>query len=144
MTEDRNKGCKACVEEAAEGRLKDIRKMYEAEDQTDAELGALDEYGLCLDYVEPGTFKGQRAGYYRYQLSYGGPSEEFRVYLNGDVEFWFLDWFDGASVEITGNDADMIRDIVSVIEGTKTSDGEEVPRIRNGGDRGEETEEVEA
>lgn len=59
------------------------------------------EAGLSFDYVEAGTFKDQRAGYYRWQLSYGGPSEEFRLYENGDLEYWYLDWFDGACVTVT-------------------------------------------
>ena len=54
--------------------------------------------------------------YKRYQLSWGGPTEEFRVYLNGDVEFWLLDWFDGAPIEVTGNDADIIRELTQHIE----------------------------
>ena len=59
------------------------------------------EAGLSFDYVEAGTFKDQRAGYYRWQLSYGGPSEEFRLFDNGDLEYWYLDWFDGACVTVT-------------------------------------------
>ena len=69
-------------------------------------------YGLAIDLVTAGTFKGQREDYIRYQLSYGGPSEEFRIYKNGDVEFWLLDWFDGAKVDVTSEDADIIKNIV--------------------------------
>jgi len=56
--------------------------------------------GLCFDRVEAGTFKDQRAAYWRWQLSYGGPSEEFRLYDNKDLEYWYLDWFDGACVDV--------------------------------------------
>mgnify|MGYP003646229720 CR=1 FL=1 len=56
--------------------------------------------GLCFDYVKAGTFKDQRAGYWRWQLSYGGPSEEFRLYDNNDLEYWYLDWFDSASINV--------------------------------------------
>tara|TARA_X000000950_G_scaffold43136_3_gene48263 strand:+ start:396 stop:872 length:477 start_codon:yes stop_codon:yes gene_type:complete len=59
------------------------------------------EAGLAFDYVEAGTFNDQRAGYYRWQLSYGGPSEELRLFDNGDLEYWYLDWFDGACVTVT-------------------------------------------
>ena len=61
----------------------------------------VNQSGLCFDRVEAGTFKDQRAAYWRWQLSYGGPSEEFRLFDNGDLEYWYLDWFDGASVEVT-------------------------------------------
>ena len=66
---------------------------------------ALDNYGLSFDYVAPHTFTDQTEGYYRWQLSWGGPSDEFRIYVDemtrpDRVEYWFIDWFDGAKVEI--------------------------------------------
>lgn len=109
------KTCADKVQGAFESRMGDIRTMYEALDQTTEELGSLNEYGLSMDYVEAGTFEGQRAGYKRYQLSYGGPSEEFRIYDNDEVEFWFLDWFDGACVQVRGEDADIIRHLTEYI-----------------------------
>tara|TARA_Y100000401_G_scaffold48761_1_gene37909 strand:- start:420 stop:791 length:372 start_codon:yes stop_codon:yes gene_type:complete len=57
-------------------------------------------YGLCVDFVEPFTFDDQDEGYLRYQLSWGGPSDELRFYDNR-VEYWFLDWFDGASRDVS-------------------------------------------
>ena len=107
--------CKQRVNHAFKSRMKDIRTLYNAPDQEHPELGQLNDYGLSLDFVPAGTFSDQRAPYKRYQLSWGGPSEEFRVYLNGDVEFWFLDWGDGACVPVTGQDADIIRQITEEI-----------------------------
>ena len=112
MTKD--KTCAERVQAAFESRMSDIRALYNAENQETKELGSLNEYGLSLDRVEAGTFEKQRAPYTRYQLSWGGPSEEFRVYDNGEVEFWFMDWYDGASVEVSGNDAAIIRDIANL------------------------------
>jgi len=66
--------------------------------------------GLCFDRVEAGTFKDQRAAYWRWQLSYGGPSEEFRLYDNNDLEYWYLDWFDGACVDVVD---DVFVDIIN-------------------------------
>lgn len=108
--------CKDAVQGAFDGRMEDIRKLYKAKNNETEELGNLSEYGLCMDYVIAGTFAKQRAGYKRYQISYGGPSEEFRIYDNGDVEFWYLDWFDGACVDVTGDDAEIIKDLTSHIE----------------------------
>jgi hypothetical protein len=55
---------------------------------------------LSWDYVEG---EGREAGYYRFQLSWGGPSDEFRIYVDQDkeidiIEYWYMDWFDGAHV----------------------------------------------
>ncbi len=61
------------------------------------------EYALCFDVVHadnPGE------SYVRYQISTGGPGEEIRFFCDFNrkpfkVEFWFLDWFDGASRDCT-------------------------------------------
>ena len=60
---------------------------------------------LGFDYVEPGTWPEQLEGYYRWQFSWGGPSDELRAFVNLDksihrLEYWFLDWGDGAKIDI--------------------------------------------
>lgn len=74
------------------------------------------DYGLSFDYVAPDTFTNQEQGYFRYQISWGGPSEEFRFYVNPDlscycVEFWYLDWFDGAPRTLCDSDKALLMDI---------------------------------
>ena len=73
---------------------------YQELNQYDDFFDYANQSGLCFDRVEAGTFKDQRAAYWRWQLSWGGPSQEFRLYDNGDLEFWHLDWFDGACVDV--------------------------------------------
>lgn len=85
------------------------------------ELGNIFEYGLSFDYVAPHTFEDQHRGYFRYQLSWGGPSDEFRIYAEGReyhwnvdrIEYWFLDWFDGATRQLSGDDYKLIEEIFS-------------------------------
>ncbi len=65
----------------------------------------VNQTALCWDYVEPFTFDDQREGYYRLQLSWGGPSDEFRIYTDmsktiKEIEYWYMDWFDGACVKV--------------------------------------------
>lgn len=113
--------CAERVERNLESRIEDLRKLWTAyqdgdEDRHADELGSFFEYGLCLDFVAPGTCDDQREGYFRYQLSWGGPSDEFRFFTNPDltchrVEYWFLDWFDGASLTLTGQDEGLLLDI---------------------------------
>ena len=112
-----DKKCKDIVASAFESRMQDIRQLYKAGyDEYVEDIGCLSEYGLDIRKVEAGTFPDQREDFIRYQLSWGGPQEEFRLYKNGDLEFWYLDWFDGAHVDVTGDDADIIKDICSFIE----------------------------
>ena len=61
--------------------------------------------GLSFDYVEPHTFEKQPEGYWRWQFSWGGPSDELRAYVNENkeihrLEYWFMDWMDGAKLEL--------------------------------------------
>ena len=61
--------------------------------------------GLGFDYVEPHTFTDQLEGYWRWQFSWGGPSDELRAFVNENkeihrLEYWFLDWMDGAKLEL--------------------------------------------
>ena len=77
----------------------------------------IDNRALSFDYVEPNTFNDQTRGYWRLQLSWGGPSDEFRIYtdiLNNKIhyiEYWYMDWFDGAKVDA---DDDIILDICNM------------------------------
>tara|TARA_R100000655_G_C2981398_1_gene191873 strand:- start:440 stop:859 length:420 start_codon:yes stop_codon:yes gene_type:complete len=109
------KKCADLVQQNYQARLKDIKQAYQKNDnEKNIEQGDynnfdliewLSEYGLSWGYVLPNTFDNQSEGYYRWQLSWGGPSDEFRIFTDNNkniqsVEYWYLDWFDGASIEI--------------------------------------------
>jgi hypothetical protein len=127
--------CKERVREHLTGRVSDLRRMVKAErDGNEAgpeDCGPLNEYGLCFDYVEPETFTNQPEPFFRYQLSTGGPGDEFRFYLGAGarephrVEYWFLDWFDGAHVALTGTRKKLLLDIWNWL----TCDGESVESL---------------
>ena len=55
----------------------------------------------------------QRFGYWRWQLSWGGPSDEFRLYGGGKLVYHFADWFDGAEFEPEGTE---YMDLMDVFE----------------------------
>ena len=93
----REKKCIDLVQGEFEDRLKDL-EVTDPENENYIE-------GLCFDYVEPETWDDQLEGYWRWQLSWGGPSDEFRIFVNPDksvhrIEYWYLDWFDGAHVNL--------------------------------------------
>lgn len=78
----------------------------EDEDEDEFLYEARSNYGLSFDYVEPNTFDDQDEGYFRYQFSWGGPSDELRFYVSfggscHHIEYWFMDWYDGASRNVT-------------------------------------------
>ena len=64
----------------------------------------VNQSALSWDYVEAEDEKNP--AYYRLQLSWGGPSDEFRIYPIGDtleidcIDYHYMDWFDGASIPV--------------------------------------------
>lgn len=99
----KEKKCIDLVNKNYQSRLKQISNAYNNENLDIAQW--LSEYGLSWDYVVSDTFDNQSEGYYRWQLSWGGPGDEFRIYTDNDkniksVEYWYLDWFDGASIRV--------------------------------------------
>jgi len=112
--------CKDKVRHELRGRIADIRKLWRLyrkdPDAYDEELGRFDEYGLCFDYVPRDTFSDQKRGFFRWQLSWGGPQDEFRFFTDEnldpfEIEYWYLDWFDGAGVKLCGRDHELLAEI---------------------------------
>ncbi len=73
--------------------------------QYDSLYDYVNQTALSWDFVKANTFNDQKIGYFRLQLSWGGPSTEFRIYTDKDlnidfIEYWYLDWYDGASVVV--------------------------------------------
>lgn len=110
--------CQDRVQENLQRELAVLRafkaKMDAGEEGWLEESGRIEDYGLSFDYVAPDTFKKQPRGYCRWQLSWGGPSDEFRFYMDENqhctrVQYWFLDWFDGANVKLTGPDFKLLQ-----------------------------------
>ena len=96
--------CEERIEEHLESRGEDflgfMDGMSSDDDIRDKAIEEWGNYGLSVDFVEPFTFDDQDEGYLRYQLSWGGPGDELRFYADR-VEYWFLDWSDGASRDVS-------------------------------------------
>lgn len=115
--------CKERVGDRLDSRMEDLRALWatyleDPEAYNEDVQSNMYEYGLCFDYVEEFTWKDQPVPYYRYQLSWGGPSDEFRIYAPKEayskpyrIEYWFLDWFDGASRTLYGEDLVLLTEI---------------------------------
>lgn len=73
------------------------------------DLGSFYDYGLSFDFVdnsdeyeedEDGE-EVEKESYYRYQISWGGPSSEVRFYEDGTITYVYMDWFCGCSIDVT-------------------------------------------
>lgn len=100
--------------EVADLELSDIESQLENEEIDQEEFdklktlidfywnnGSFYEYGLSFDFVESDE---NSDGYYRYQLSWGGPSDEIRFYPDGTIEYCFFDWFVGIGLDVSNNE----------------------------------------
>jgi hypothetical protein len=118
---EKQANCKARWAKHKTARIQDIRKLWRLyqkdPDANHPDLGNLNEYGLAFCYVPPGTFPDQLEGYWQYQLSTGGPGEEFRFYSSTPgspcyrISFVFLDWYDGHERELVGRDRELLEEL---------------------------------
>jgi len=130
MTE--HKKCEERVNGELKERIEDLRRLWEAycNGEEDVEnLGNIFEYGLSFDYVRRATFNDQKEGYFRYQLSWGGPSDEFRFFIGPDfypyrTEYWFLDWFDGANKVLGGKNEVLLLELFNCFKECGTVEAE--------------------
>jgi len=83
-----------------------------------ADLGGPDgiyDYGLSFDYVEYNK-ETKYGNFFRWQLSWGGPSDELQFYVTDSnqlerVEYRFMDWGDGAGMDLVGDDLALVSEI---------------------------------
>jgi hypothetical protein len=74
---------------------------------------AIYQYGLGFDYV-PFDEDARHGDFLRWQLGWGGPSDELQFYVTRDhklrrAEYQFTDWFDGAAITLTAGSAELAR-----------------------------------
>lgn len=70
------------------------------------------DYGLSVDVVPAGTFDDIDQSFVRYQFSWGGPSDELRLFFDNysgesvltHAEYRYMDWGDGASVDVSNDE----------------------------------------
>jgi len=82
------------------GRLREFRALLDAGDGGHPDYGILEEayYGW---YTVGAKESPRSVAYMQLVLSGGGPAEQLRFYDDGIVEYVFLDWGDGASIDVT-------------------------------------------
>lgn len=124
------------TQDAFKSRMNDIRilnelRLMEQDHENDYpniieeiknKYGSPDEYGLSLDFVEEGTFTDQKEPYIRFQLSWGGPSEEFRIYATNEIEFWFMDWYTGEHKNLDDEEKEQVFSFLSACDYNELKD----------------------
>ena len=135
-----DKTCRERINDEYADRIETIESIFDRIDDDDYDhiedyenivIKALDELNHMalnptypLDYIPPYTFTDQERGYIRWHLSWGGPEDQFRFFIDEqggitDIEYHFLDWFDGAFININmlGYDAELLDRVFDYLTG---------------------------
>lgn len=106
--------CEERINQHLISRLDDLKDLWAGYCEGDEEkIEEFYNYALSFDYVQG---DGEYPGYFRYQICWGGPSDEFRFYVDPEfvcykVEYAFLDWFDGATRRLYNEDKNLMLEI---------------------------------
>jgi hypothetical protein len=82
----------------------------------------LEDYGVSFDWISPDDFPDIRIGYYKWQISCGGPDTEYRFFADKErnvdkVEYWYKQWNDAAMRPIQGEDFKLLVKVFNWFEG---------------------------
>ena len=135
------KTCKERINDEYDNRIETIESIFDRiddgdnydhiEDYENIVIKALDELNHMalnptypLEYIAPYTYENQETGYIRWHLSWGGPEDQFRFFIDEqggitDIEYHFMDWFDGAFININmlGYDAELLDRVFDYLTG---------------------------
>jgi len=112
----KQKKCADLIDGQLRKTMADVRKLWRLyqkdPEATDDRLGNFNDYGLSLAVVNP----EDGPSYVQWQLSWGGPSDEFRFYMNSlgncySTEYVYMDWYDGAKKLVLGEDRALLMEI---------------------------------
>ena len=112
--------CKDLVQSSWESQEEDY-KNFKDEGDYESLYDYVNQTALSFDKVHKNSKENIDRSYYRLQISWGGPSTEFRAFLNADhdidyIEYWYLDWFDGASINLPRDSKswEVVEDFVTI------------------------------
>lgn len=88
-----------CIKEHRLSKTDEVHTL-ESEDVNYTIYERFHNYGLSFEYVERDE-ENDKEPYFRYLLSYGGPSDEVRFYQDGFIEYVYLDWFCGVGFDVS-------------------------------------------
>ena len=119
MNDTKQPTCEGRIDSELESRVADMKDIRARQNSDDNEVSEEaheehNEWPLSVDLKRIVTI----------QVSWGGPSDEFRCEVDDDgkieaIEYRFMNWFDGASREVTDDEVfDFLQDYVDLQLGT--------------------------
>ena len=98
------KTCEERIDEALRNRIEEIK---EALDSSDDIIKWINSYALAYD--DDPHYKAKRL-----ELSFGGPSDGFRFFEDGTIEYYFNDWFDGTTRKLSGENENIMKHLYNI------------------------------
>ena len=108
---DRNKTCEERIDGELEERVGELKHVMDQRCNPFKDIYG-DSYNDVMDWLDTWSIGYGDDPHYRakrLELSWGGPSDGFRFFEDGTIEYYFQDWFDGARRRLYGNDYDTLK-----------------------------------
>ena len=105
MATQRQLTCEERIDEKLTSRIDEFREALE-------ENGENEDFDL-IDWLNDNALAYEKDPKYRakrLELSWGGPADGFIFFEDGDIVYYFQDWFDGAERELDGEDYNIMRE----------------------------------
>jgi len=110
--------CSELIFDKLEQRIKDFKEALEQTRKGSIVVEG-DEYEDFYDWINCYALSYTDDPYYRakrLELSCGGPADYFLFFEDGTIEYRYLDWFDGASVVLDGEDYEVMSEVRDFLE----------------------------
>jgi hypothetical protein len=113
MKED--KSCEERIDKELEERVEEIKIAIESSDKNDGKvITDNDEFEDILDWVNSYSLAYDDDTHEKakkWELSWGGPQDYFLFFEDGEIEYHFLDWYDGAKRVLWGKDKEILQEL---------------------------------
>ena len=113
------KTCEERIDQKLRTRINQFKQALESYEKHGKVIIGKDEvYEDLIDWLNHIALAFDEDPHYRakrLELSYGGPQDYFLFFEDGTIEYHFLDWFDGASRELTGEDYEIMEQVFDYI-----------------------------
>jgi len=110
---NKDKSCEKRIDEHLQERLEEVRQAISNSGSDEVAVNG-EKYDDVIEWLNCWTLCYADDPHYRakrLELSYGGPADGFRFFEDDTIEYYFMDWFDGATRELHGNDKEIMQEL---------------------------------
>ena len=122
MEDRNNKTCSELIEDKLQRRIEDFKQALRSYEENNYEKIVTEndyEYEDIIDWVNSYVLGYYDDNYYRakrLELSCGGPQDYFLYFPKLErIEYHYLDWFDGASLVLDGEDFEIMSEYFKLL-----------------------------